>query len=102
MQELLGGQAMFARLGLRFECKSGDNVRMVFTQIDATAPGREFVVGICVSASEEFELRECSPPIASMSDLLEQLNATSDLALFVRQCRAAFKAMCAPAGAAGN
>jgi len=102
MQELLGGQAMFQRLGLRFDAQVGENVRVIFTQIDPSAPGREFVVGVSVNAADEFELRECSPPIAVMASLLDDVNATSDFSRFVQRCRGEFKAMCAPAGASSS
>ena len=102
MQELLGGQAMFERLGLRFDAQVGENVRVIFTQIDPAAPGREFVVGVSVNDADDFELRECTPAIPDMAQLLDEVNASADFSRFVQKCRAQFKAMCAPAGASSS
>ena len=102
MQELLGGQAMFERLGLRFDAQVGENVRVIFTQIDPAAPGREFVVGVSVNDADDFELRECTPAIPDMPQLLDEVNQTADFSKFVQRCRAHFKGMCATAGASSS
>ena len=85
----------FERLGLRFvRVEDGTTLKILFTQIDASEPCREFCVGLQINSDDEYEVTVCEPSIEKLSVLIKDLNASNDFAVFVRSVRKEFKAMC--------
>ena len=85
----------FERLGLRFvRVEDGTTLKILFTQIGAPEPCREFCVGLQINSDDEYEVTVCEPNIEKLSVLIKDLNASNDFALFVRSVRKEFKAMC--------
>lgn len=56
----------------------------MFTLIDPAAPMREFSFVIDVSG-QDYSVPQCDPPVASMPDLVAQLNADRDLHTFIKR-----------------
>uniref|UniRef100_A0A7S0N2N7 Kinetochore protein SPC25 n=1 Tax=Pyramimonas obovata TaxID=1411642 RepID=A0A7S0N2N7_9CHLO len=81
------------RLGLRFDRSVSGVLRLVFTHIDKNDHNREFAIGIQVLDDTEqlYVVRECSPQVAGLDDLLATLNETNDLQAFVLAVRGKFK-----------
>lgn len=57
---------------------------LMFTLIDPAAPMREFSFVIDVSG-QDYSVPQCDPPVASMPDLVAQLNADRDLHTFIKR-----------------
>jgi len=82
---------------------SGDLVTLTFTDVDESAPARAFSLDLDVAqeayagalrdaARPDAAVPTCSPPLATLPELLGQLNADRDLGRFVRSVRSAFAA----------
>ncbi|KAG8836295.1 kinetochore-associated Ndc80 complex subunit spc25 [Serendipita sp. 399] len=67
----------------------GDILTVVFTQLDPRAPEREFSLIIDLSM-QEYRVPEVTPPLTILPSLIEELNATRDLFVFLRRIRKAF------------
>ena len=69
-----------------------EELKLVFTQIDASAPGREFAVEVRVK-EEAYESTACSPPLAAgeLEGMVSELNADKNFSAFVRNVRKAFR-----------
>ncbi|KAG6969746.1 hypothetical protein JG688_00005201 [Phytophthora aleatoria] len=92
LQELKQGLAMYQRLGLFFEHAETDRIEVRFTQIDAQNPSREFSFRITIDPiTDRYIVDACSENVASLNQLVTDLNETGDLALFIRSMRRQFK-----------
>jgi Chromosome segregation protein Spc25 len=67
-------------------------VDMVFTMIDTEQPQREFKLAVAVLPDDRYEVRSCTPPLANIQAVVDELNATNSFANFVRAAREAFQA----------
>ena len=85
----------YERLGLRFvRVENGSSLKIVFTQIDAKNPKREFVAGLQINNEDKYEITACEPKIEKLNRMVEELNASNDFTKFIRGVRGAFKASC--------
>ncbi|ETM39863.1 hypothetical protein L914_14067 [Phytophthora nicotianae] len=92
LQELKQGLAMYQRLGLFFEHAEADRIVVRFTQIDAQNPSREFSFRITIDPiTDRYIVDACSENVASLNQLVTDLNENGDLALFIRSMRRQFK-----------
>ncbi|KAE8973704.1 hypothetical protein PR003_g27154 [Phytophthora rubi] len=92
LQELQQGLAMYQRLGLFFEHTEAERLVVRFTQIDAQNPSREFSFRITIDPiTDRYIVDNCNENVASLNDLVRDLNETGDLALFIRSMRRQFK-----------
>ena len=91
------GLDAFKRLGLEFEnvAGAGNNIRVVFTRVDARDAARRFVFDVFVSPTDDsYAISGCEPPVPALSELAAQLNASNNFAGFVQLMRVEFKRMC--------
>mmetsp|Transcript_7472 Transcript_7472/g.12998 ORF Transcript_7472/g.12998 Transcript_7472/m.12998 type:complete len:240 (-) Transcript_7472:230-949(-) len=93
---LTRGAKMFKRLGLEFERVGESRLRLSFTQIDPTNPGKLFFIVIYIDDNDFYHVEQVQPAIGNISDLLQAVNNDNNFALFVRRIRQRFKALCAP------
>ncbi|KAL4144265.1 hypothetical protein PRNP1_013403 [Phytophthora ramorum] len=92
LQELKLGLATYERLGLHFEHAEADRIAVRFTQIDAQFPSREFSFRITIDPiTDRYIVDDCNENVASLNELVIDLNETGDLALFIRSMRRQFK-----------
>ncbi|ETI39858.1 hypothetical protein F443_14622 [Phytophthora nicotianae P1569] len=92
LQELKQGLAMYQRLGLFFEHAEADRIVVRFTQIDAQNPSREFSFRITIDPiTDRYIVDACSENVASLNQLVTDLNENGDLAFFIRSMRRQFK-----------
>ncbi|CAH0516806.1 unnamed protein product [Peronospora belbahrii] len=92
LQELKQGLRMYQKLGLFFEHSGADQIVVRFTQIDAQNPDREFSFRITIDPiTDRYIVNDCNQDVASLNDLVTNLNETGDLALFIRSMRRMFK-----------
>lgn len=69
--------------------------RFTFTQLDAGDPTREFSFALHVNEEDVYQVSEVVPsldPSVVLEPLLENLNDTEDLSVFIRGMRNAFSA----------
>ncbi|KAK9843447.1 hypothetical protein WJX81_003030 [Elliptochloris bilobata] len=85
------------RLGLRFQHHddSSGELLLVFTQIAAQDPAREYVLGVRVPDSNSFEVTQCRPALDNINDLQAKLNVDRNFGAFVKAVRREFKALAA-------
>jgi hypothetical protein len=76
-------------LGLDFEHNDGEHMNIVFTHLDSGAPERRFSVAIRVQG-DKYEATSSTPPLDSLPELVDELNASNDFSAFVRKTRAQF------------
>ena len=100
LNDFARGLDAYKRLGLTFENVAGaggvesNNIRCVFTLVDAAAPARRFCFDVHVSpADDSYAVSACEPAVPALARLVEQLNATNDFARFVQQMRREFRAL---------
>ncbi|ORY35564.1 putative kinetochore protein SPC25 [Naematelia encephala] len=79
-------------LGWRIEGIRENILLMRFTLIDPSDPEREFSLVIDVS-KQDYSVPRCEPPLASLPDMLQQLNTDRDLYGFIKRARKAFRAL---------
>jgi hypothetical protein len=90
------GLDAFKRLGLEFEnvAGAGNNIRIVFTRLDAADAARRFVFEVHVSAADDtYTISACEPLVPALADLVTQLNLTNNFAGFVQRMRIEFKTL---------
>jgi cytochrome c biogenesis protein ResB len=93
MSEKRVGQQIFQeRLGLRFERVDVDHLRVVFNNITAEDPDKEFWFAVHVDQQNVYQIGEgsCRPPVEELPEMLHKLNETNNFGSFVRQMRAKF------------
>ena len=75
-----------------------NKLRLVFTQMDAQDPSREYFFSVHVDEADHYQVEECNPKLdeALISSLVTQLNTSSDFAGFCKRMRRAFKATIKP------
>uniref|UniRef100_M4BAU7 Kinetochore protein SPC25 n=1 Tax=Hyaloperonospora arabidopsidis (strain Emoy2) TaxID=559515 RepID=M4BAU7_HYAAE len=92
LHDLKRGLAMYEKLGLVFEHLEVNCIIARFTQIDPQDPSREFSFQITINPiTDRYIVDNCSEEVASVDELVTNLNESSDLALFVRSMRRQFK-----------
>ncbi|KAF0698318.1 Aste57867_11038 [Aphanomyces stellatus] len=83
---------LYRKVGLAIDRKGDNNLGFIFTQIDRQVPTREFSFTLRINAENDvFVVDNCVPPVAEKDALLQQLNATGNLAHFVRSMRQQFQ-----------
>lgn len=94
LNELTRGVAAYRQLGLDFERAGDDQLRLIFSQIDAADPSREFWFGVSVDDGDRYQVQGCHPtlPDAVVDPMLAELNSTNNFTGFVYAMRRAFKA----------
>ncbi|KAF1788400.1 Chromosome segregation protein Spc25 [Phytophthora cactorum] len=109
LQELKQGLAMYQRLGLFFEHAESELVNTAAGKMDIyllfsgshcgaihadrrAEPSREFSFRITIDPiTDRYIVDACSENVASLNQLVTDLNETGDLALFIRSMRRQFK-----------
>ena len=94
MHELTKGVLYYEQLGLSFKRVADNFLRLTFTQIDASAPSREFTFVIHVGADNVYTVETCQPAVPRLRELLAELNGSNDFSGFVRGMRREFKGLC--------
>ncbi|WVQ81849.1 hypothetical protein IAT38_003976 [Cryptococcus sp. DSM 104549] len=79
-------------MGWKVEGIRQDQLLMRFTLIDPAEPAREFSIIVDVSKSD-YSVPNCDPPIATLPELVHQLNDDRDLYTFIKRVRKAFRAL---------
>ncbi|KAJ1482187.1 chromosome segregation protein Spc25-domain-containing protein [Baffinella frigidus] len=80
---LEGGHEMYQnRLGLK---------------IDPANPGKQFRFSIRLNEDESYNVKDCEPMVENLEELVEELNASNSLSLFVRSVRKEWRAQVADA-----
>ena len=102
LSDFAKGLEAYKRLGLSFEnvssseagssSSSSNNIRVVFTLINAASPGRRYCFDVHVSPTDDsYAISACEPPVAALPELVRELNASNKFSHFVQQMRRAFK-----------
>jgi hypothetical protein len=95
MEEQSRSIAFYRRLGLRFDCLEGEQLKLTFTQIDAAEPTREFIIAVSVDDGDVYRVMQCAPEVELLDALVTELNATNNFSLFVQALRRSFVALAA-------
>jgi hypothetical protein len=90
-KELTKGIVFYKRLGLDFKRVGDDRLRLIFTQIDAAFPEKEFSFTIKVDQTDAYQVEACEPAIPEIPEYLACLNKSNDFSVFVRTMRQSFK-----------
>lgn len=82
------------RLGLAFQHgeADGEQLHVVFTQVDPRDPARPFRFSVQVGADNSYAVQSCEPAVPAMAQLLAQLNSGGSFSQFVRCMRREFRA----------
>jgi len=95
---LEGGHEMYQnRLGLKFERLSDGCLVIKMWQIDPANPGKQFRFSIRLNEDESYNVKDCEPMVENLEELVEELNASNSLSLFVRSVRKEWRAQVADA-----
>ena len=81
-------------LGLDFVKGENNSVRCNFNMIDPKDHNRQFSFLLNVNTfNDQYEVQQCKPPLKSsvLLQIVEELNATESLPIFIRSMRNAFK-----------
>lgn len=78
------------RLGLKIQAICGSSVRITFVNIDPVNPSREFKFVIMQKGEGMYSVEDCHPPVA-YSQLVDQLNKSSNVTKFIIGFRNLFK-----------
>ena len=90
LTSLQSGVSHYACTGLTFD-RAGDNkLKLVFTQIDPTRPGREFTFTLNVNDMTKYEVTECTPAVEGVDALVDAVNVDNDFGGFVKAMRKGF------------
>ncbi len=94
INDLTRGVVMYKHLGLDFERADDNSLRLIFTQLDAANPAREFFFSVHIDDADHYRVEECNPPLAPalVDGLVAEVNKANDFATFVKKMRRAFKA----------
>lgn len=94
INDLTRGVVMYKHLGLDFERADDNKLRLIFTQLDATNPSREYFFSVHIDEADRYRVEECDPTLdtAMVDGLVAELNQANDFAVFVKKMRRAFKA----------
>lgn len=97
LNDLTHGLHMYAALGLEFQKAEGDCMKFIFTQIDRSAPLREFYFLMYVDNNDKYQLVKTLPALDAghCGRLLDQFNRDNDIGKFVLQIRNGFKRLVA-------
>jgi myosin heavy subunit len=92
LQDLTHGISHYAKMGLEFQKADGDSMKFIFTQIDRANPQRPFYFVMFVDENNTYRLVETSPelPTSQVAGLLQTLNETNDISVFVYRIRCLF------------
>jgi Chromosome segregation protein Spc25 len=99
LSDFARGLDAYKRLGLAFENVasadgSSNNIRVVFTLLDASCPERRCCFEVHVSpADDSYAITACDPAVADLPSMVAQLNATNQFAHFVQRMRGEFQAL---------
>ncbi|KAF7727283.1 hypothetical protein EC973_007799 [Apophysomyces ossiformis] len=75
---------------LRITSPGVDRTRFEFTHIDEHDLDRVFYVTLDIAATRVYSVSECVPELATVQELIDQLNKDRDLPKFIKQIRKAF------------
>lgn len=97
LSELTRGVSFYRQLGLDFEKIHDDKLRLVFSQVDPSDPGRKFAFTLWITPSDTYAVDEVAPalPAGVLPGLLAELNSGNDFSAFVQRMRKAFKGLVA-------
>lgn len=87
------GAELFKSLGIEFKRIGNERLRVVFTQIDAAEPSREFSFVVFVDTNDVYHVSDVQPPVKDIDGLLVELNNTNDFSRFVRNIRKQFQSL---------
>jgi len=94
LNSLEQGVKHYAATGLTFD-RAGDNkLKLTFTQIDPSNPGREFSFTLNVNDQNKYEVTDCDPEMSIVGKLVEKVNNDNDFGAFVKAMRKGFQACC--------
>lgn len=65
-------------------------LRLIFTNIDARSPERQFYIDLLVDGENQYHVTGCEPKIAGLDVMLEDVNKTNAFDRFVRNIRRQF------------
>jgi len=80
---------------LHFERVGDDHLRVVFNNIDAENPKKEFWFAVHIDQENVYQIGDgsCKPYVVMLPEMLSELNDKNDFGSFVRQMRAEFVQM---------
>eukprot|EP01122_Echinamoeba_exundans_P011306 TRINITY_DN4450_c0_g1_i1.p1 TRINITY_DN4450_c0_g1~~TRINITY_DN4450_c0_g1_i1.p1 ORF type:complete len:231 (-),score=52.04 TRINITY_DN4450_c0_g1_i1:100-792(-) len=91
LKEYSSGIAYYQQfLGLTYERVGEQGLRLVFTKVDSKNPSKEFYFSLSLNESNSYEMGECQPEVQCI-DILEQLNSSNNLSVFVVGMRKLFQ-----------
>ena len=92
MNDLTQGVKLYLALGLEFQRTEGDCMKFIFTQIDPTAPSKQFYFTIYVDETDKYNLVDTSPRLdpAMCSRFVNNFNVDNNIGRFVVNMRSAF------------
>ena len=91
LNELTRGISFYQRLGLDFEKINDDKLRLVFTQIDAMDPERQFAFNVRITETDVYEVDGCDPAVPGLAAIVKELNERNDFSRFVQLMRQRFR-----------
>ncbi|GAB5030417.1 kinetochore protein animal type [Nannochloropsis oceanica] len=93
INDLTRGVVMYKHLGLDFERADDNKLRLIFTQLDSSNPGREFFFSVHIDENDQYRVEECVPAldVGMVEGLVGEVNKANDFATFVKKMRRAFK-----------
>eukprot|EP00037_Helgoeca_nana_P021163 m.212701 g.212701 ORF g.212701 m.212701 type:complete len:230 (+) comp25537_c0_seq1:48-737(+) len=80
-------------LGLEFSKREGERLQFIFTKISEQNPDRKYYFTLRVGDDNLYEVTDCAPRVAALSEMVDSLQKSNDFGAFVRRMRIEFKQM---------